>query len=537
MTTNLATSNRSRKPRSCKQARLWNVWSDRQSRIQQRLVKRQHTSKDDTLGERPVLQGANVQVEMASRNTGTAYGGIAVMHQLVRQLGLARAIDERLNLLKTHIPYHESNHVLNFAYNALCDGDCIEDMELRRQDEAFLDSLGAKRMPDPTTAGDFCRRFSSHHVRTLQDVFDETRLKVWSRQTTQFFAEAQIDMDGTLVETGAEKMEGIDVSYKGVWGYHPLVVSLANTGEVLSLVNRSGNRPSHEGAAAEADRAIELCRRAGFQSIRLRGDTDFTQTKHLDRWDDAGVKFIFGCDARAQLQIAADDLPADRWSGLRRPARYVVKTKTRRRREAVKERIVEERGFENIRLLSEEIAEIEHRPTACSRPYRLIVLRKNLERRNGQGQLFPDYRYFFYVTNDRTASAQEVVFSANDRCNQENLHAQLKGGVCALATPANTLVSNWAYMVMTSLAWNLKAWLALWPMAEEETADSKKLANRQIEQHRVLRMEFKTFINHLMRIPAIVVKSGRRIAVRLLGWTALQPVLFRTLEAIRPERR
>ena len=158
------------------------MWSDRQSLIQQRLVKRQHTSKDDTLGERPVLQGANVQVEMASRHTGTAYGGVAVMHQLVRQLGLARAIDERLNLLKIHVPYHESDHVLNFAYNALCDGDCIEDMELRRQDEAFLDSLGAKRMPDPTTAGDFCRRFSSHHVRTLQDVFDETRLKVWSRR-------------------------------------------------------------------------------------------------------------------------------------------------------------------------------------------------------------------------------------------------------------------------------------------------------------------------------------------------------------------
>ncbi len=95
MTTKLATSNRSRKPRSSKQVRLWNVWSDRQSRIQQRLDKRQHTSKDDTLGERLVLQGANVQVEMVSRHTRTAYGGVAVMHQLVRQLGLARAIDER----------------------------------------------------------------------------------------------------------------------------------------------------------------------------------------------------------------------------------------------------------------------------------------------------------------------------------------------------------------------------------------------------------------------------------------------------------
>jgi hypothetical protein len=472
--TKLTKSNRSRKLRPSKQAQLWNEWHRRQSRIQQRLDKRRTTSEEHKVCERPVLQGSNVRVEIAARHTGTVYGGVAVMHQLVRELGLAQAIDQRLNLLKIRAPYHESDHVLNFAYNALCDGDCIEDIEMRRQDETFLDSVGAKRMPDPTTAGDFCRRFALHGVRALQDAFDAIRVKVWSRQTAPFFAEAQIDMDGTLVETGAEKMEGIDVSYKGVWGYHPLEVSLANTGEVLSLVNRSGNRPSHEGAAAETDRAIELCRRAGFQSVRLRGDTDFTQTKHLDRWDDAGVKFIFGCDARAQLQIAADDLPADRWSELERPARYVVKTTTRRRRDAVKERIVEERGFENIRLISEEIAEIDHRPTACSRPYRLIVLRKNLERRNGQGQRFPDYRYFLYVTNDRTATAQEVVFSANDRCNQENLHAQLKGGVCSLATPANTLVSNWAYMVMTSLAWNLKAWLALWPTAVEENEDSTK---------------------------------------------------------------
>ncbi|MCA9123497.1 MAG: transposase, partial [Planctomycetales bacterium] len=165
--------------------------------------------------------------------------------------------------------YHESDHVLNFAYNALCDGTCLEDMELRRTDEAYLDGLGARRTPDPTTAGDFCRRFEEHDVRTLMEVFDETRLKVWQRQPAEFFAEAQIDMDGTLVETGAEKMQGIDISYNGVWGYHPLVVSLANTGEVLSVVNRSGNRPSHEGAAAEADKAIAVCRRAGLLTAAL----------------------------------------------------------------------------------------------------------------------------------------------------------------------------------------------------------------------------------------------------------------------------
>jgi hypothetical protein len=365
------------------------------------------------------------------------------------------------------------------------------------------------------------------------NIFDETRLKVWARQPDSFFEEALIDLDGTLVETSAEKMQGIDISYNGIWGYHPLIVSLANTGEILSIVNRSGNRPSHEGAAAQADIAIDLCRRGGFRRIRLRGDTDFTQSKHLDRWDDGGVVFVFGQDARISLQIAADDIPAVHWRRLRRPARYTVQTTRRRKRRKVKERIVEERGFENLRLVSEDVAEIAYRPAACSRSYRLVIVRKNLERRDGQGQLFADYRYFFYLTNDRAATPEEIVFSANDRCDQENLHAQLKSGVCSLTTPVNTLLSNWAYMVMTSLAWNLKAWLALWPIA---TGRSKEQAAEQEKQHRVLRMEFKTFVNHLMRLPAIIAHSGRRIIVRFISWTPLQPILFRVLEAIRPMR-
>lgn len=526
-------SSRSRKHRSRRQAAWRKEWQRRRRRLKRRLDKHQRESNDGLSGEEPVLQGSNVHCEMGQRQCGTAYGGVAVMHQLVRELGLAQAIDDRLELLKWHKPYHESDHVLNFAYNALCDGDCLQDMELRRHDEAYLDGLGARRTPDPTTAGDFCRRFEEADVRALLDIFNQTRLKAWARQPESFFDEAFIDMDGTLVETAAEKMQGIDIAYNGVWGYHPLIVSLANTGEILSIVNRGGNRPSHEGASEEADRAIDLCRRAGFRRIRLRGDTDFTQTKHLDRWDKAGIKFVFGNDARIPLQIQADDLPDNQWRTLRRPARYTVKTQRRRKRGKVKERIVRERGFENLQLVSEEVAEMKYRPVACRRSYRLVVVRKNLERRDGQGQLFADYRYFFYLTNDRDSTVEQIVFSANDRCDQENLHAQLKTGVCCLTTPVHTLVSNWAYMVMTSLAWNLKAWLALWPMTAGST---KTQATAREEHHRVLRMEFKTFVNHLMRLPAIVAHTGRRIVVRFISWTPLQPVLFRVLEAIRPQR-
>src|SRR5438105_15012964 len=223
-----------------------------------------------------MITARNIHYELAERSRGMAYGGIGAMHLLARRLGLIDAIDRRLHLLKIHLPYHESDHVLNIAYNALCAGTCLQDIELRRNDEVFLDALGAQRIPDPTTAGDFCRRFTAADVETLQDIINDIRPKVWAVQPPEFFSQARIDLDGTLVGTTGECKEGMDISYNGTWGYHPLVVSLANTNEVLRLLNRSGNRPSHEGAAAEVDRAVGVCLGGGFRAVLVRGDTDFT---------------------------------------------------------------------------------------------------------------------------------------------------------------------------------------------------------------------------------------------------------------------
>jgi hypothetical protein len=229
------------------------------------------------------------------------------------------------------------------------------------------------------------------------------------------------------------------------------------------------------------------------------------------------------------LQVLADDLPARAWQTLTRPPRYEVQTEPRQRPQNVKEPIVVEREFTNIRLVSESVAEFEYRPTACRKSYRMIVVRKNLSEEKGERVLFDTYRYFFYITNDRLSTAAEVVFSANDRCNQENLHAQLKHGVCALQAPVDSLVSNWAYMVMTALAWNLKAWLAL-QLPEQP--------GRWAERHReekqtLLTMEFKTFVNALVRLPCQIIRTSRRLVYRLLSWNPWQPVLFRLLDVLR----
>jgi hypothetical protein len=497
----------------------------RKSRIQRRL------DKCNVQGcERPMLTASNIHYEISDKDRGIAHGGIGVFQDLARQFGLIDAIDRQVVLFKFHLPYHESDHVLNLAYNALCGGTCLQDIELRRQDEVFLDALGARRIPDPTTAGDFCRRFDEAAIRSLQNAFHETRLKVWAKQPAAFFERAYVDADGTLVGTTGACKHGMDIAYDGTWGYHPLIVSLANTGEILGLVNRSGNRPSHEGAAAELDRAAQLCFRGGFRRVLLRGDTDFSQTEHLDRWNaDPRLQFIFGYDNKPNLVQRAAHLPPRAWQKLQRPPRYAVATKQRRRPDKVKDAIVQQRQFQTLRLQSEEVAEFNYRPTACRQTYRMVVVRKNITKEKGELRLFDEIRYFFYITNDWTSDATEIVFCANDRCDQENLLSQLHSGCRALTAPVDNLLSNWAYMVMTALAWDLKAW---WALLLPEGRGQHQDAYRA-DKLWVMGLEFKTFVQAFVRLPCQIVRGGRQLIYRLLSWNPYQHLFFRLVTVLR----
>ena len=508
--------------------------ADKLARRKRRIEKRLQAARDGRFvrmvsGAPPVLSTAGLKYELADRTQAIVYGGVPLMLRVARESGLIDAIDSTVPILKWRCPYYESDHVLNLAMNALCEGTCLEHIERRRNDEAFLNAIGADSIPDPTTAGDFCRRFSGTSVRWLLDAINRARLNVWKRQPQEFFDEALIDMDGTMTVTTGECKEGMDISYQGDWGYHPLVVSLANTGEVLSIVNRSGNRPSEEGAADGADRAIRLCREAGFRIIRLRGDTAFSQTEHLDRWDDAGdVRFQFGYDAKKNLIALAEDLDESAWQTLTRPARYAVQTQPRQKPDNVKRQVVRRREYEHLELKSEQVAEFDYQPTACRRPYRMVVIRKNISHEKGEKLLFDEIRYFFYITNDRTASAAEIVFGCNDRCDQENLIAQIAGGARALSAPVDSLVSNWADMVMTSLAWTLKAWSALLLPITPRHREAHEAARRCW-----LRMEFKTFVNEVLKVPCQIVRQGRRVIHRVLHWNPQLPTLFRLAAVLK----
>jgi hypothetical protein len=355
------------------------------------------------------------------------------------------------------------------------------------------------------------------------------RLRVYAQQPADFFGQATLDIDGTLVGTDAECKEGVDIAYDGTWGYHPLVVTLANTGEALFLANRPGNRPSHEGAHTYIDEAIAWCRRAGFRRIAPRGDTDFSQTAHLDRWGAIeGVRFLFGMGVNPALMALAEGLPAGAYAFLERPPKYEITTAPRQRPERVKPEVVRRRGFETIHTLEEMVAEFDYRPTACRASYRVVVLRKRLGIDKGTVRLREEYRYFFFITNDREAAADALVLEANGRCDQENAIAQLKGGVHALQAPVGDTVSNWAYMVMASLAWTLKAWAALLLPEEPRRAEEHRAERRSW-----LRMEFATFREAVIAMPCQVVRGAGRLTYRLLSWSPWQGALLRLVERLR----
>jgi hypothetical protein len=456
-----------------------------------------------------VMRHPLLHLESDPRGEITHYGGLVLAQQFVRRFGVAKRLDESLGLFKRHAPYHESDHVLALAYTLYADGTCLEDQAALQGSEAVRRLVGACRIPDPTTAGDFLRRFrTAQAIEQLSGVIDEVEEAVWSKLSRQVRRRrkkhelALVDLDGHVKPLYGVQKEGADFSYDGRWSYQPLVVSLGGSGECLKVVNQPGSARSSDAAAKALKEVLPRVRRH-FRNAIVRGDSDFDRSDVFNAVLEAKAYFAIGGrlypNRAALVQAIAEKswkpfVPrADREepSG---PSRHVRTANCRQQK-------VTARGFRTLRTVKQWVSEIAYQPAGLGSACRMIVRRILIEENDGQGALFKHFRYRLVLTNlPHSYTPRQVIDLTYQRCDQENVIEQLGHGIAGWRMPVAEFMGNSAWLQIARLAWNLGKWIAQIGLPSE-----------------VVRWEWKRFRRHFVYIAAKVLKTGRRLVVRLAG--------------------
>lgn len=465
----------------------------------------------------PMMDLGPIKMEVMEGRNATGQGGIGVIHKMNQATGLIDAINTKLELFKIHKPYFESDHVMNITYNLLSGGTCLEDLEVRRNDIAYMDSLNAIRVPDPTTAGDFLRRFDKESILNLLEINNQNSQKIWHYSNGDKKRKlAILDIDGKLVETYSEYKEGLDITYKKFWGFSTLVLTEMTTGVHLYIVNRPGNILSQEECKQWVDKAINLLLE-NFEKILIRGDSAYYLTEYLDEWSER-VDFIFSVDSFEKYIDKAESIKNKGWDELHRLEKDMERD---HRHENVKEKVIIERNFKQIKQRTEYVSEYRNRPSKSKKEYRMVVVRQLKEKLTGgliEGEF---YQYFQYITTIEDQEPVKILELIRKRFEHENKIEQLANGVHAFKMPAKEFNANWAYMVIAAMAWNMKCWLALL-MNKIDPELGQKLIS----------VEFKRFQNWIINIPCQIIKTGRYVVFKVMSYSLFLKELIELTEKL-----
>ncbi len=477
-----------------------------------------------------VMRGPKLHAEVDEDSVVTPYGGLDLFLQFARRFKVAREIDARVHVFKYHLPYHESDHVLVQAMNLYVGGNCIEDQSNLQQSEAVLRMTGACRLPDPTTAGDFLRRFENGAALTgLRQAVDEVQQEVWralprGKRRARVQSWGFVDIDSHVKELHGEQKEEADFSYNGKWSYHPLLVSLANTGENLAVLNRPGNAHSNEGAADVVGTVLGRVAEH-FGKILVRGDSAFDIAEMREVCEAHGAYFAFAAKAFKNRPGIAYSLPDEAWQPFESRARRRGDQRERRRgykarapRKSRRDETARRRGYRQMRQHQQWIAEVPWTPKGSTQIYRLVIRRQIVKHSQGQKVLFDEERYLYVVTNlPKTIRSERVVDLTYGRCDQENVIEQMSNGLVAWRMPVREFAGNSAWLEIARLAWNIAKWIAQLALPVE-----------------VIRWEWKRFRQAFVLAAATVIKRARQIWVRMSGSHRFTSTLVAAHQKLQP---
>jgi hypothetical protein len=433
------------------------------------------------------------------RSESTAVGGLALAARLAKRLELPKLINSSLDLLRRRRPYHESDHVMTHVLNLYAGGSAIEDIADLQGDQAVRRILGTPRIPDPTTAGDFLRRFEQSDVRLLDEAIDEAQRNAWKaihgRKKQKL---GVVDLDSHVKHIYGSKKKGADFTYKGGYGFHPLVLSLAGTQEILRIVNRPGNKVSADEAEKHLGSVAPMLKER-FRRVIVRGDSAFGKQALFNECHKHGFYFAMVSASQTNFDSIAEDVPEKNWRPFRDAPRRTRKQKkaARKRGRNLRRKKARARGKHDLQLCRQWIAEVAYKPARSERTYRLIIRRQKIQE-SKQGELFVSWRYMYAISNlPRSYSAETVTDLTYQRCDQENIIEQLQNGIAGMRMPTGDFLANSAFLNCARLAQNLKSWLAQLVLPEES-----------------VRWEWKRFRKAFIYVTARVTLSGRRTVVR-----------------------
>jgi len=468
-----------------------------------------------------VLRTPTLHFEVDPRAVVTPYGGLALVEELCRSFDVAQIIDEHVHVLKQHQPFHESDHILAQVFNLYVGGSTLEDLASLQHDEALRRMLGACRLPDPTTAGDFLRRFTPESLDALRTANTRIQRAVWRKLARRHRwprgkrPRMVVYLDGHIKELYGASIEGADFSYTGKWSYQALTVTLAGTGECLAVRLRPGNMRSSEGAASVLDEVLPWIKEHA-EDVLVVADSDFDRSDVRQACVRAGVYFAFVGREQSDRPEMADSI--SEWRTFRtRAARQVEQRRgrkgyrSRKRRPNLKRQRARERKFTELRLVRQFVGETSWTPRGTTEQLRLVVRRQLIDRHEPkQGMLFEQFRDRYIVTNlPASWAAEEVIDATYERCDQENVIEQLGSGLAMWRMPVKQFIGNEVWMEIARLAWNMRSWIAQLALPEE-----------------VVRWEWKRFRHAFVYLAAEVVHHARQILVRFAASHRFAPMLL-----------
>ena len=371
-----------------------------------------------------VRQGHTVRLE-STEEPLTVHTGLSLLYAMAEALEIPRILDQHIHVKERERGYPESEHILALAANAFIGGDFMDDLEALREDVAIQKAIGRKDIPDPTTAADFCRRFTLGHILQFNRAMAEIHERVYHLRPK--ITAWTIDTDVKAHEVFGEKKEGAARNYNGIYSLQAMYSFVHETEEMIHCELRSGN--TQPGAKAVAYlRRMKRKIPVGIKEIYLRSDSAFYMKGVVDYCEGERWSFSITADQTAPLRQLIENLGEENWR-------------------------------EDVSHPGLWYSDVWYQPVGWSKPYRYLLRREKKEPKGGQGILFEPlgYKYYAVVTN-QDEEVQELMELHDQRGSAERRIGQFSSEFMS-HLPLGGFMANWVYMLCAQLAYNMSYWL------------------------------------------------------------------------------